>query len=988
MTTTSSVNSQSGHLQQVLARLRIPKEDRLAAIESWRREANFLRAGHPGSDLDREIDRANEARTADASLQSTQYQYVQLQRLRSEFDALIDFYNGSGDRRKRFFIVDPHLINTYADYSLRSGLAGFEFIRGEFGTASEPGNQLHDFVLQLLSALFRQEKLAVTRAGRDALVETVTFFSERNVFEDKPLRARLEQFRRITEVLDDELDTNWDCGHKLERRFQKLVAAGSAGALYPEVQLARMNRALRSGKFTGVRELISSTVSAEQRSDVLRLFDAVNLQGDYLASGQLGIDGAFRAFLVETDLSGRRGQDEVGLRTTDHLHRRALFEIHVANLCLDVVGADFDLGYLSFSSRLYAFLAPLERSLRVPLVHPRFAFGFRNETFFQKIRDPCEKIMAPVSATLLACEQDNRVSAQELDKIGKFGDLLRGVSDATAFLSLQDLNTQSREIVDGIADAAAQTLKRLNESGGATTDQEAVCTRLLEVAHEYTKQLETTLKSVPGEIGGLAGGATSDPAYDVFRSMSKELDPATLPVFAVRLVRDAGSSSVSRIVCLPLTGSYRYMFAITNSAILQDVDVIEKLGEEQKRFTSEEFTKIIEDAISKFDRKSVGLLAKGQSLQFLIQAIHAASLRDWAYAELRARQAAEKLASLPESSRTENFYFLSNEISFLRHLAGRALAEQRSRGRPHLRALCESARHLHDAAAAMIKAYEVGGGKGFIAQGPFLGTMTTRIPLAFAAWFIEISRALREVGTTDCSAIMALYSDFVLPVTEICADGKTFAWIDAGFEGLSCREISTSQHSIADRVRAGLCKLVDKIKLSLRENEESSQSEFDKVLWNYRLMRALQILQFSTSLSDQSSLGRGDDSQRRSNVLLADRSYEECVGRFRSFASRILLEDPAVLERTAPFANVLVQERAWKQAETHELIVKASERLLAFSNLRKFAKELDPVGLPKAHALAALSNWGDELEETLNKAIVQIREEIGSEAFHERTGSM
>lgn len=963
---------------RLLKRARLTDEVRSGASLKWRADRDAVVKGIVGD--------GEKPLTEDAASRAKRLyvRYTNLRRLQSEYMALAAHHDDNSSninnrRRILFYVIDPHILRMYADaWNDDNGLTGFAFLSNEWRYGTEEIEERRWFFLHLIQAIFTTTTLGLTISARDALMQAITFFSTKKSGENRRLADRLQRYEALLDLLKDvDGPSEGDSRQKLQRHYRHLVAATNFRATYPDIEIARLNRLLEKQRFRSIRNLIADPdngLSASERETVLRLLGRLDRYPERVAQVQLDVDRAFTDFfhlteIASSELRSQRsstaephGQVEDGAtgalarRNREYLQRRAITEIHLANLCLEQAGVDAEIRYITFSGRLFDFIDPLSRNLRVPLLHPRFLFAYRNPEFADRIRRGMDTILSAFSAALEVIDKDKIINPHEIDAVDKFNRDLEPLRNTNSFgfLSAQPGMMVVEDIMKGVRRAAEELVSEGRSGNLLNIDKvrEKILGKLTALEHQilegrdHAPRIFTDEFSKPREESRL---------YLSFRNLTEALAPESRPRILVRMVRN-GEGMPLRLVCLPVSGAYRYMFSITSAVILsrlEDDMIIEDMPE------LIDLLKFIDKLEGIVQSERTPSIEDGGMLRF-VRAFHAASYRDWSLADLLAQRALDELENVKKEERGARYYFLIHELHFLRNLSTRGLAEQRHRGFAHVRMMTQSFDHLRNSAQSVVEAYNCEDrDESFTSDGPVLGTMTYRLALAFAGTMAEL--LITQKGLSIRRMPQDLDGEPIFnPGWQPKEAGKSFAWDLAGFDGFSVRDAWANPAEMASVVGKGLLRLIESTKAALARDAGRAHARFDPVLWNFRLMRTCQLFDFFVLLIQQDRIhsGRLLSGLNHSDVL---KTFGDSLNRFKVDVKTLAGTQSTDSLALMPFAGVQCARMNVPTDISNRLDLIAA--LQAYDQASAGAESLDPLGLPKNVALTMLADWRRRLIE-------------------------
>lgn len=892
------------------------------------------------------------------------HEYSGLERLRYEAEALLEHYNTS-TKKQIIFAIDPHVLRAYSEFTAPSAFSGFEFIKNEWET-SESLDDRTLFLIYLCLAIAKSGPLCILEPGRKQIMGYYTHFQRQMADAEQKetdyFEKRLSRFETLTEKFENALSEEEIREDILNTKFKKLIGASSAGGIYADLSLTRMNDILRSGQFENVHSIIQRLdIPKKQKRQIFQLKAALDEEGNSLVLAKVQLDRAYSLFRqhAEIDLSHElqegepRPEDEISNRNKEYLNRSAALEIHTYNCIFDVLGINLELKYVSNSIFLYNFLKHVRNSLYCPLVHSRTYFAYANPGFYQSIREANTKALAHSSAAASVVKRDGEITKQELSTFQSFATTLHAHRNANAFGGVDVASVQ--QFLEAVSKSVAllKNNPKAVESPPLQARIQEIDRRLESVRGYLKEEVFSDREDVPSLLSSaIMESDESEPLYSIFANLAAQGKKSRHPLISIRMVLDKDGMNVKRLICLPIRGSYRYTFSITNSEMM-DRKLLEDAGLSTifKVFDINDLVTIVDKAILTPKRSQ----NKAKALRDFVRAVHAASYGDWSFALYLSESAHRFLTKVKGPNRTHRYYFSLAEVQYLMHLSKRGLAEQRYRGRRHVKELLESKKLLVDCANSLATAYNARNSEKTSpgASNEYAGALTFRIPLAFVGLSQELLVAQRFFSEEFDANTLKL--DDLGPFEDVKSSSELrFYWNATGVEKLSLKllwENPLSYTKLLQEALLELLRVIETREVKLPSKAEVSIDDYDHDLWNYRKLRCYLMLfnQVEIALSEM-AFGL----KALPNELSLMHDYAESLDRYDNFLAMLgensdLSTDLSLAEwsssHASPYAAILyISSSLRNEAEGNSIY----EVIAGYKDIQSLEARLDPLGFPRS----------------------------------------
>jgi hypothetical protein len=866
-------------LRDVQTALSLPTGPVAEAVETWSTLRAAFAAGLQDGERDDEPASAKNEKDRYVGIQD---RYLAIARYCSDTKELIAYYGqGQGNSEQDIFAVDPHLLSAYSEYWVQKKHTGFNFLRPEFEAAQ--GNeslgesqdvQLYTrYQLFVYSSIFRDGRSAILDAGRSEIADNLAYFmgpdgpSTQTALDVGALITELDR-ALVVHQTEGSSESEWLWG-----KFSSLMQVGSGPLVQQRLAQARLVAVFNASTFRAPESAVRNALAGQTQhknalEDFSRLLGYFRNNPAFVLNSHRQLVSAYMAFLKSTrydpDSSDEPMWDQAStsLRKGEISNIRALHEVHVLNTCLSVLQLPVQFRYITQSLALFNFISRFDRKmLRIPLAHPRSAILLRQDGMFRIYKDEFENVVASSIASGNVMPKDGKISLKELNKFE--------AENSRHLISVR--NTFVYSVVDDKdqRNIMINELKYLFNGEGLDQQQQEKADKILE-------KIEAVLKRDVEEVGkkykeNSEGYAST--AWSAYQRLFKEFYNQSFDI----LMRKFTFKKSSRIVCVPITGAYRYMFILHNHFV--DEVFSKEIEDAVGRLSVFEMMKRVETASEKMrtTKKSESpvqslRIAKAEALSFFVRAVFAASNREWILANsLAARasnqikiSAAEKkinpkrrlylddlgpdsnfISALqennPEHSTIAKAMLIHQEILLLSHLCRRAIAESSEPSRRNITWLLRSARDLNTSAM-----YTLHLPKPLSIYYTTLHPVSVRQTLASAGLLIEWLAAYKKVGRRQSGTARegqtadAALPGILLPETDaahICwSELSVLCRLPESIEAFDIGLVGLALDTVVLRIKAAIAALNDHLDgTASRDSEARSHTpEF----WNYLLLRA------------------------------------------------------------------------------------------------------------------------------------------------------
>lgn len=913
-------------------------------------------------------------------------------------------HHANDDSKTIIYAIDPHILNSYAEFQKTNSVDNLDFIQDEWTDDDDDAQKQNlsikqQYMLYLTRSIVQSDRICILPSGRTQLLENFTFFANETrkaeLGKNKQyLHDRVTRYEKVFNAFNTASAKANDENHQAQ--FQRLIAAFSSGSIYSDLAMSRLAEILSAGDFGNVKHVVQAALqgeSPERRKDFFKLLDRMDdvrgqgtEENGALNTARRTFDFAYSIYSeltkytkTDTKRLNKLIAGETDLNQQDrtppqsqYLNRSAVFEIHKINCAFEHLKLNYEIQYITNSTYLFNFVRNLDRNLKCQLVHSRTYFAYRDKDFYKSISKLSAGPIAFNSGALSLIVSDKKVTGKELNQLKKFKKHLKPFRNADAF------SAATRGVPETFLNALNQSLEKLAEAierndGLSEEDARSLTKRVKNMVETTKDQLDRYLTTgvvkdrddVISSIKRSTVSATSDQMYEIFNQLSKGNDDK--PRIAVRMVLDS-QNRPKRLICLPISGSFRYTFSISNTDVLNQKVLTEKgIDGTFKILTIYSLVTAIETSIE--HAKIAGEVHsenKSQAVKSLVRAIHAASYRDWSLTLFFCDDALNHLDKVTDVNKsTGRYYFLSGEVHYLKHLAQRGLAEIKSRGKAQIKRLVASRGSLQQAAKAMESAYINTLNDQDDQQDPhpyeFDGALTYRLALAACGLSLELLVAQRNFGMDFTASDLGLDTDPILPVAS--PKIQTPFWQVKNFQELNFDFLWSDPRQFSIKLQGVITSLYDQAKQRTNDAKDAERNEprtsgtlssvngadkSDPILWNYRKMRTMSMIAALSEFVRNDLIFGSPEIPNRKDFLA---KFDECNVDFNVFIRKLKSAGPKEFTPVpmsdfvgiaAPFARLL-----FLAITSQDENMSALETATICEEIKKQERRLDPIGLPR-----------------------------------------
>ena len=886
--------------------------------------------------------------------------YTKIDRLRYDYEKLLEFRDASTPN-KIIYVLDPHILHGFAATTDYSTFRGFEFIKNEWKDDQGNGDleKLY-YLLYLYSAIFNSGELCILEEGREQILEYLVYFKQQvHKYQGKNKlgyfpEQRLERYEELIGSLET-LEKS-ESPDELMSKFSKLVASASASEIYADISLNRLNTVMTRSNFQNYTSILRGMgIESDKLAAFFDLTKNLRSEGQVLTEAQTQAELLFGIYDEQTDLtrlslqkSGKEidatGRGRSSSRS-EHRSRTTLLRIHRLNTCLDICDVDVEFRYITSSTYLFNFIKPLQKIINASVVHPRMYFAYSDDDFYQSILKSKRDILSHISGSAAVIANDGKITKNELAGLEGLKSHLLAFRNADAF------GGANQNIIDQFLKSLSHSVSKLQSTldDGHRDHYNARASAIIEKCSVIEEHLKTGVLRDRDAAADLLNERFDperhdDSLYEVFSQLASMGDIERHPLIAARIVFEKTTGAVKRIVCMPVKGSYRYTFGITNSDIM-DVKTLSEQG-----LTGEFKVFDINHLISAIDMclpSEAEATHKNAALRMFIRSIHAASYRDWAFSLHLAREALEELHRTDSKDHNSRYHFLEAEVHYLIHMSIRGLAEQKFQGKRHLKELKKSCDALSESAKCIALAYKEQISASDIDETGYSGAMAFRLPLAYVGLCLEILVAQKKVGQRF--DVEKLNFDDSSPFQDIrSGEGFKYYWEVGKLDKLSFKLVWSDPTKAVEIIAELLAVILATCKSKFTLNADlDDEDEFDTNIWNFRSMRASLMLFNVLQLVNVGAIyGRTVLADYDDDLVIFEESIRKYDDFLRSLApakvEKIDITKFIGPETASPYSRILCIASKANSSET------ASERYYVYEHLLQLESMLDPLGLPRS----------------------------------------
>ena len=756
----------------------------------------------------------------------------------------------------QIFVPDAHLFQAFSDRSssprdIHNNHAGFSFIADENLDASAATND-DRYRLFVYDSIFKDENVSLIEASRKELATTLGYLHDVALQESATKVSRQDG---VVELLGG-LFSAWFSA-KVTRRefnpveaFNKLMAVAGAPLAKQRLVFARFITAIKHGNFLPAEAAVLRALGIEGQAlrqetlDFSRILRLTRNNPAVIAASRNQIHKFYEDFREVTSYLGIReqtDQDHNLLRGGELLDLLAIHEIHVLNTCLEFCGLPCRFRYCTTSNRIFDFVRMFDRkNLRVPLVHPRNAFLYRNKKMFSKhVHDFRHIVSHAVAGGRSMDIKGERLSVAIRDFSKKHRSIVELVKyDFTH--AVADEESERRLLLKVIS-----TTLELLETPSKEQEQQRSS-----IINELDKKLGSQVERVKSDIKRRSSDLEVQ-AREVYESY---LRPKTSQASVITRTHLPSETNHSRIVCLPTSGSYRRMFVVHQTPSMAKASTLKDPSESLMSF---------DDLIASVKESHVDSLPGSQSnslhdrivrsITMYLQALIAASNRDWTLVNSIIEQAHEALRDKNdkrENNDTKWKYFgfekselvgagswlkakamlHDQEILFLSNFCKRALSESSGSQQRRVSWLRRSRLDLSKSAELTLDIP-----RALAKFQTRLNPVSCRQTLAAIGLATEWLVQIQENKLHSLSTTRQLTLEAVLPSCLKCEDAESIAW-----QGLDVISLPIQSESDAIDFYIAAVELVNRLQ-KCYEDVCRHQNSHSAYFWRYKLLRAYSL---------------------------------------------------------------------------------------------------------------------------------------------------
>lgn len=644
-------------------------------------------------------------------IHSNHDRYTGLARYCDDARDLIAHYaaNDTGDHFDQvphtIFAIDPHLMTAYAEY-WRDIHKGFYFLHREKNAGEEEsyGFSTTKDMLSVYEAVQKDFKVALLDSGRAELSELVAYMSETDARSESvpdEKKALLETLKELLEKSrSPEID---DPSEYLADSFNRLVELRGTPALRQNVASARVRGILSRGNFFNPEGCLRQTIGqAANEATKAKLEQFSKLQRELRSNPGL-LNASRNKFSKAYDIyreiydigqSNRKDAPAYKRWRPGELHDvNAIFEVHVLNASLEIVGLPHSFRYVTLSPRMYDFVRQFDRgAMYARLIHPRTAVVYAQNELAREHAAALALALGNAVAFGSEIPKDLSIRESELDRFEEMlGKLIASTRHALSY-SMPARSEGRDNIIMSLDGYFGWTPEEVDEVGYADVREEingALSRTVTEVGESFDVQAHTLTQPLIETYADFLKDIGSDQAY-------------------VALRRVEFKDGTARFTVIPITGGFRHLFVLHNKSLANwdwDLDVSPerlaafKAGKSIAVGMNTLLGNVADAAKKSFrDSDSDSLVSrKAKATEYFLRACFAASNREWTLVLALTTQATEALLArsetysetdIPESCNPAidgldpaevedraKAAQINREILFLRHLAKRAIAK-------------------------------------------------------------------------------------------------------------------------------------------------------------------------------------------------------------------------------------------------------------------------------------------------------------------------
>ncbi len=693
-------------LSDLQQRLRISPHSIADAEEVWRKRNDALLAGlHAQATADVSADAILDNR----QLVAHRDRYLSIERYCDEARELLSRYRGelgsvegsevSGG--EKIFLIDPHVMVAYCEFWRRDVHTGFEFFDGELDD-----EERMDYQLFVYASLLSGNQLGLPNAARQDLSRAIAFYVEEHRQRSEDGRNAQEIYKELKSALlaapfagktSEQLDY-------IHNKATSLATSVAGAAERQSLALARMKKLMTSGAFFVPEALVRNKFKNEpdKVSRFSRLVQAIRTDPSKLNDSHLDLSSTYDRFRRLTDFSRAPGSEadrKRPIRGGEQIDLDIVQEVHFLNSALKVSDIDCEFVYITLSRRIYNFLSAFsQQDLFCPIIHPRSALVYRENKLAKDQRDALETALSSPIAFGRGIPKDDFIRPEELSNFeATMGTVLKATREAFSYSAV----TQS-DGLDHFFDAFQSIFENSSEEKFKTEGLALI------------KGLRTKFEKVADLVGDAYSKAIShglsEETWQAYQNFSAKLTALDSQPVSIRRYEFEGSEVASRYAVIPLTRGFRHLFVLHN-AFLDDPLLKAVGGEETLLSMSELLTIAIGSVEERLNKGEMGdeERARAKATRFFLRACYAACNGEWNLVHSMTSNGRTKLGDYGTfDDATElnvasaRSILIGQELSFLRHLADRALAESSTSPNLHSSRLTRAAGSLYESSVVTV----------------------------------------------------------------------------------------------------------------------------------------------------------------------------------------------------------------------------------------------------------------------------------------------
>lgn len=903
-------------------------------------------------------------------LKKVRVAYDKIKRLSREAKDIIEHSAETNNTSSSSYAIDPHILRAYAQIHRNSSHTDFDFLETEWPRNHEDDRfppERVQFIELLYHGILNEPHLICTEVGRKEISNHVAFLAnylEREAAQNPQVKQSevLELAKEIEEVArfaTRASEWQFDPGEVseyIQEHFAALVHAASAPGLAERYALNRMRRAINFGNIY-MAEIALRQKLGNDVKEVSKLLRKFRRDTDAFSTARNAHYFAYKLFFLGGDATDDQiSKYKLGIGQKQNIE--AIFEINLLNTCLDLLGKDHVVRYLTASRTTYAFLEGFDRKvLRCPLVHPRHYFFHERPKDFADNRDKFIDFASYFTAASRRIEALDRVVSQ--DELKTFDEAYRqkliDLRDASSFLVTTPNTKKSKEFAY-VSSALESFLedKLEDKNIGLTIEDREKINAALSSINSLASNFNIVAKSTRTALNKAIENAEADMAKTL-REMTKQAADAGLyqdDEVLVRAVKDGQGNRVARYTCIPLTGGYRYMFSIFNTAVLEQLE--KEFGTGATVLKTLDFLGLVKTECKRLDDRNVDeqIRIKSKALGYFVEAFHTASLRDWMLAFVLVQKALTELEGL--STLELKARLLKQELLFFRHLMRRAIAQESDSFKARMAHLQKAGEDLAASAEIVV---ETGKNTEHYNYGTSVNPVSVKMAFAAVGLIVEWLVLSKDMGdlrrNKDAEERLELLPD---PGSD-----SDLAWANEHVLQKSIVLRCAHENTVRGLNRTVL-QILDKI---ATQDEVVSQSRIhDSLFWNHMYRRGYSIQRFMAMCVDagrlEGAIATTAPAEQQEQFEVRNSKFVDAVNELERESLR---QDDFKKYDNSPFIKAFL---AWEKlqefckegeagvdggnspVESYSKLQSLSQFLDLFSQIDEYCGVLEKRGLPRA----------------------------------------